>query len=297
MPAGFWDLVFFRRGRSGRILGAVSKRRRNILILLAAFVGAPAVVIVGYLLWRPTPPRNCPRIGLSMASSFVVQRPFYEDALARAGGRAVLITPTDDAARMDSILDGVDALLLSGGDDVDPANYGGNPDDAGSTNRRRDEFEIRLIQAALDREMPILGICRGVQILNVSHGGSVRNLRDDEALSSRHGIGTGSFAAHDVDIAAGTHLADVLGAGSQEVNSFHGQAVGRVGAGLRVCATADDGVIEAVERPDRPFVIGIQWHPEIASYADPSALTLFAALVRQAEAYRAARSSATAGPS
>ncbi|MHC4063374.1 MAG: gamma-glutamyl-gamma-aminobutyrate hydrolase family protein [Planctomycetota bacterium] len=256
------------------------------MTVLAAVLATPVLLVLAYLVWRPTPPAGGPRIGLSMASSFVVQRPLYEDALARAGGRAVLITPADDPAHIAAILDAIDALLLSGGDDVDPAMYRGDPAQAGSTNRQRDEFEVRLIRAALDRRMPIVGICRGIQILNVAHGGTIRNLRSDEAWSDRHGIGVNSFTAHNVEVAAATRLAGVIGAGSHQVNSFHSQAVGRVGAGLRVGATADDGVVEAVERPDRPFAIGIQWHPELDAYADESALALFRALVRHADAYR-----------
>jgi len=261
------------------------------------------LLVSGYLLGRPRPPAGGPRIGLSMASSFVVQRPLYEDALARAGGRTVLITPTDDQTRIGAILDKVDALLLTGGDDVDPASYGGDPSQPSGitgTDLRRDRFEIRLIEAALDRDMPILGICRGIQILNVAHGGSVRNLRADEALSEHHGIDMDSFTAHEVSVAPDTHLADAIGAGVRQVNSFHGQAVGRVGQGLRVCATADDGVIEGIERPDRTFVIGIQWHPEIASLTDKAALALLRALVGQADAYRTAnkprRTSSRANP-
>ena len=272
-----------------RILALMSRRRRVILILLTVLLGTPTLLLIAFLVWRSTPPKGAPRIGLSTASGFVVQRAFYEDALARAGGRSVSIRPTDDNARLTAMLDEIDALLLTGGDDVDPAVYGGDPGDTGGSDRRRDEFEIRLIRGALDRDMPILGICRGIQILNVAHGGTIRNLRSDEALSDRHGIDVDSFTAHEVDIATGTRLAEVLGTSAYRVNSFHGQAVGRVGTGLRVCATADDGVVEAIERPDRAFVIGIQWHPEITSLTDEAALALFRALVRQAEAYRAAR--------
>jgi len=223
-----------------------------------------------------------------MASSFVIQRPLYEDALARAGGRTVLITPTDDGGRLRAMLDGVDALLLTGGGDVDPALYGGESGDGFLVDRARDEFEIRLIRAAIELDMPILGICRGIQIFNVAHGGTIRNLRNDEVLSQHHGIDTDSFSAHDVEVVDGTRLAAYIGAGRHRVNSFHGQAVGRVGSNLRVCATADDGVVEAVERPDRSFAIAIQWHPEIASLTDETALALLKALVRQADEYRAA---------
>jgi len=267
----------------------MSRRRRLILTLSAVVLALPAALIIAFFAWRSGAPAGGPRIGLSMASSFVVQRPLYEDALARAGGRSVIITPTDDDALLSRALDEVDALLLTGGGDVDPALYEGDPGRTTRAGRTRDEFEIRLIHAALDRNMPILGICRGIQILNVAHGGTLRNLREDKALSDRHGIGLESFAAHDINVAENTHLAEVIGAGRHQVNSFHGQAVERVGQGLRACATADDGVIEAIERPDRAFVIGIQWHPEIASLADEAALALFERLVQQADVYRADR--------
>lgn len=274
----------------------MSRRRRLILTLFAVVLGVPGILAIAFFAWRSGAPEGGPRIGLSVASSFVVQRPLYEDALARAGGRSVIITPTDDDARLSRALDEVDALLLTGGGDVDPALYEDDPGRAASAGRKRDEFEIRLIHAALDRDMPILGICRGIQILNVAHGGTVRSLREDEALSNRHGIDLDSFAAHDIDVMENTHLAEAIGAGRHRVNSFHGQAVERVGKGLHACATADDGVIEAVERPDRAFVIGIQWHPEIASLTDEAALALFETLVRQADVYRANRrpTSATA---
>jgi putative glutamine amidotransferase len=265
---------------SGSPNPARPRRRRLVLILLAALAALPVLLVVAYVVWRPTPPEGGPKIGLSMASSFVVQRPLYEDALARAGGRPVLITPTDDDARLEAM------------------QYNGNPQPATSADSRRDAFEIRLIRGALDRNLPILGICRGIQILNVAHGGTIRDLRADKALSDHHGIGVDSFSAHDVTIVPGTHLADAVGAGVHRVNSFHGQAVDQVGSGLRASATADDGVIEGIERPDRAFVIGIQWHPEITSLTDKSALALYQALVRQADAHRATRRVRTvsAGP-
>lgn len=267
----------------------MSRHRRIALILLAVLLGIPALIVVAFLVWRSPAPAGGPQIGLAMASSWVLQRPFYEDALARAGGRAVLITPADNETDIGAILDGIDALLLGGGDDVEPALYGGDSGDAVSFDRRRDEFEIRLIRRALERDMPTLGICRGIQILNVAHGGTVRNLRADEALSDRHGVDVNSLTAHRLSVVSGTRLARAVGAGARRVNSFHGQAVGRLGTDLRVCATADDGVVEGIERADRRFVIGIQWHPEIASLADDAALALFRALVEEAEAYRAAR--------
>ncbi len=268
------------------------RTRRVTLIVLAIIVGLPACLAVAYLIWRPRPPEGAPRIGLSMASHFVVQRPMYEAALARAGGRPVLLTPTNDDAHITAMLDDVSALLLTGGDDVSPALYQSDPNSAAGSAHRRDQFEIRLIRGALDRDLPILAICRGIQILNVAHGGSIRNLGNDEALSDHHGVGMDSFPAHNVAVEAGSRLAQVIGSGTRQVNSFHGQAVDRVGENLRVCATADDGVVEAIERAGRAFVVGVQWHPEIASLTDSASLALFQELVKQADAYRRSR----AGP-
>ncbi|MCK4660019.1 MAG: gamma-glutamyl-gamma-aminobutyrate hydrolase family protein [Phycisphaerae bacterium] len=280
----------------------IPKRRRFIPATFAVLLGVVVLLVVVYRMWCPTPPKGAPRIGVSMTSNFVgvVRGPAYEAALARAGGRAVVLTPIDDPSvpgpAISAMLDEIDALLLGGGDDVDPALYGGDPGSTASTNRRRDEFEIRLIHGALERNMPILGICRGIQILNVAHQGTIRNLRADKELSEHHGIDmVNSWAAHEITAAAGTYLANAIGAGVHRVNSFHGQAVGDVGAGLRVCATADDGVIEGIERPDRTFVIGIQWHPEF-TLNDESARALFRVLVRQADAYRAARQVTSADP-
>jgi putative glutamine amidotransferase len=271
-------------------------RRRRIMIVAAILVCMPLVAILAYGLWRSPPPEGGPKIGLSMASVFVVQRPLYEDALARAGGRATVLTPTEDPARINKMLDGIDGLLLTGGGDIAPELYRGDSDGAAGAARRRDDFEIRLIQGAVSRGMPVLGICRGIQILNVAHGGTIRDLRTEEKLSDRHNIGLNSFAAHEVDVVAESRLAEVVGAGRHSVNSFHGQAIDEVGDGLKACAVADDGVIEGVERPDCTFVIGIQWHPEIASLTDETALALFEALVRHANAYAADREVRSAAP-
>jgi gamma-glutamyl-gamma-aminobutyrate hydrolase PuuD len=148
--------------------------------------------------------------------------------------------------------------------------------------RERDDFEIALIREAVLRDLPVLGICRGVQILNVAHGGTIRNLRDDPAMSARHGIGLSSFDAHPVTVEANTRLAELCGAGTMSVNSFHGQAVGDVGSGLSAVAMAEDGVIEAVERPDKTFIVATQWHPEIP----PPQMGYFERLLAEAERYR-----------
>jgi len=148
--------------------------------------------------------------------------------------------------------------------------------------RDRDQFELALIEGALERDMPILGICRGIQILNVARGGTLRNLRDNAQLASLHGMEVDSMAAHEVDILADSRLAELLGSGRRRVNSFHGQAVGRVAPGLTVTARASDGVIEALQMPGRTFVIAMQWHPEIP----PQQMGVFHALADAARSYR-----------
>ncbi len=160
-------------------------------------------------------------------------------------------------------MDQIDGLLLTGGGDIDPRLYGGNPDNGQLVDRVRDDFEIALIRGALEREMPILGICRGIQILNVAQGGTLKTLRNDAERSKRHGIGLSSMSAHDVTISPDSQLARLLQPGDRAVNSFHGQAVDKVADGLTVVATAEDGAIGAIECPGRAFVVTTQWHPEV----------------------------------
>ena len=172
--------------------------------------------------------------------------------------------------------------MLAGGGDVDPELYGGDPGGAKLVDRARDDFELALIRGALKRDMPILGICRGIQILNVAQGGALRSLRDDPRLAENHGIGLDSFDAHEVTIVEGSKLAELLGAGRHEANSFHAQAVGTIGTGLVPAATAEDGVVEALEMPGQTFVITTQWHPEIP----PPQMEVFEAFLDAAQEYR-----------
>jgi putative glutamine amidotransferase len=161
-------------------------------------------------------------------------------------------------------LDRVDGLVLTGGTDVSPEFYGEEP--APETDKSldipRDRMELAMIADALRRDMPILAICRGLQILNVQHGGSlIQHLKTAE----RHRCRTAdpSIAVHSVRIEPGTKLAQVAGVEAWDVNSRHHQAVGRIGQGLRVSAKDPfDGTIEALERPDKRFVVAVQWHPE-----------------------------------
>ena len=255
----------------------------RVAILLVFCLLAGSCVSLRIWKWASVP-RNAPAIGVSVDTAWHarvgITTKWYEIGLTRAGGRILEIRP--ETGRAEEILDRIDALLLAGGGDIDPELYGGSPGEAQLVDRRRDDFELALIQGALARGMPILGICRGIQILNVSQGGTVRDLRDDAALGAAHGIGLDSMDAHEVEILPATTLAQVLGAGRRRANSFHGQAVGEVGPGLRVAARAPDGVVEAIELPGRRFVVGMQFHPEVP----PQQLAVFEAFLEAAEAYR-----------
>ncbi len=262
--------------------------RRSLFLLMTAPAQVPRSIADAYLAGRHGAPPQAPRIGLSVSAALTLQRLACELAIIRAGGRPVLLRPTDTRDRTRALLERVSALLLSGGDDLDPRLYGGDPDSALHPDRRRDEFELRLLEAAAARDMPVLGICRGSEVLNVACGGSVRSIRGDEALAARHGPGLRSFGGHEVEVCCASKLAAGIRDGVQRVNSFHGQALARVGTGLRVSATAPDGVIEGIEHTSRSFFVGVQWHPEIAALLDPASLGLFAELVRRADAYRGA---------
>ena len=254
--------------------------RRAVCILVCLVAGAYGALKV----WQwVTISRNAPRIGVSFDTAWHAQMgvttKWYEVALTRAGGRIVEVHYNDGSA--EAFLDRIDALMLTGGGDIDPPVYGGEGGSAQLVDRRRDDFELRLIRGALQRNMPILGICRGIQILNVAQGGTLVDFRADEKRFATHGIDLSSMDAHAVDIRAGTRLAQLLGVGPRRANSFHGQAVDRVGEGLRVAAVAPDGIIEAIELPGYDFVIATQWHPEMP----PHQMVVFEAFMKAAEAY------------
>jgi len=263
-------------------------RGQRRAIGLALLIG----LALAYGIWiRVAVPGQAPRIGVSLDTAWHSQLGIssrsYEIALTRAGGRSVELRP--DARDVGLILDGLDALLVTGGGDVDPAVYGRVAGvEAKLVDRTRDEFELSLLREAIARDMPVLGICRGIQMLNVAEGGTLGDHRSDPAINGRHGIRLGSLRAHEVELVKGTKLAAILGPGRRTVSSFHGQAVRKVGARLRVAARASDGIIEALERPDRRFVMGIQWHPELQSLLDSKSLALFRALVKAASRRRRA---------
>ena len=206
----------------------------------------------------------------------------YVDAVERAGGRAVVIPPTEEG--VEEILEALDGVIFSGGADVDPSRYGAEPHPETDTPQtRRDAGEMALLQAALARDMPVLAICRGFQLLNVARGGDLIQHLPEEVGHVVHKQVPGEFAEHPVEIKEGSRLAAIVGERS-DVTSHHHQALGRVGDGLVETAWAADGTLEGIEDPSLRFAVGVQWHPEAGEDA-----ALFDALVEQAREYRAAR--------
>jgi putative glutamine amidotransferase len=181
-------------------------------------------------------------------------------------GSIPLVLPPVRPQDVGAILDRLDGVVLSGGVDVDPALYGQAPHPKlGRVNRRRDDFELALVAEALRRDVPILAICRGHQVLNVATGGTlVQDIASTIEGAMRHeGKGPRSRHSHRVDLAAGSRLQGILGQGTVPVNSIHHQAVDRLGEGLVASARCpEDGIVEGLEMPDRRFVLGVQWHPE-----------------------------------
>jgi putative glutamine amidotransferase len=213
----------------------------------------------------------------------------YVDAIQAAGGLALLLPPDAQLERdPDEVLDLLDALILAGGADVDPAVYGADAHpETNGTRAERDTFEVALARRALERDLPFLGICRGMQVMNVALGGTLIQHLPETHGHHEHRRVPGSFdgAEHDVRLAPGSLAARAVGEERHETRSHHHQGVDRLGEGLQVSGwSALDELPEAVELADRRFALGVQWHPE----ADPTS-GLIAALVAEAAGARVAR--------
>ncbi|MBQ8202383.1 MAG: gamma-glutamyl-gamma-aminobutyrate hydrolase family protein [Clostridia bacterium] len=210
--------------------------------------------------------------------------------LLEAGALPVLLPPTTDDALILQYIQTVDGVLFSGGGDVDPLLFGETQQWAsGPINPLRDEFELKLCKALLKHpEKPVLGICRGFQVMNIALGGDIyQDLQsgfEGQTLAHRQKQ-AGKYASHPVQITDSCLMHDVVQSDTLLVNSFHHQALRRMGDGFRVTATAPDGVIESAELTDHPFFIGVQWHPELLCQAQNAGvhMDLFKAFVRAAQ--------------
>jgi len=205
----------------------------------------------------------------------------YVHAVEEAGGSPLLVPP---GAGVDETLDIVDGLVFSGGSDLDPELYGADAhEQTTGTVRERDDFELELMRAALERDLPVLAICRGSQVLNVVRGGDIEQHLPDLLGDEVHRAEPGVFGEHDVEVVDGTQLAGILGRHTA-VKSHHHQGFSRLGDGLRESARAEDGTLEGLEDPSRTFAVGVLWHPE-----EDEDRALFEALVAAAAARRDSR--------
>lgn len=214
----------------------------------------------------------------------------YVESIQSAGARVVILPP--DSVDSD-VLDRLDALVMAGGADVDASLYGAEPHATADVPRTdRDSGEITAYRGARERDVPVLGICRGMQVMAVAEGGSLNQHLPDLVGDARHREALGTFSHHGATFTPGTLAASLVGANEATVNSSHHQSVADPGT-LTVTGWADDGTIETVEDPTARFVLGVQWHPEQAG--DDVSARLFGALVTAARERMAAREGVTAG--
>jgi putative glutamine amidotransferase len=210
----------------------------------------------------------------------------YVDAVLASGGAPLVLPYTGDAAVLTAYLDGIDGLLVTGGAfDVPPELFGEAPREGlGALKPERSHFELALLRGALERDLPVLGICGGMQLLNVAYGGTLyQDLERERPDATGHQQTIDRREpAHDVVVQPGTVLARTVGVARLQVNSTHHQAVSRVGTGLVASGASPDGLVEAIEDPARRFIVGVQWHPELLFQSVPPNAGLYRALVSAA---------------
>jgi putative glutamine amidotransferase len=206
----------------------------------------------------------------------------YLDSVRRAGGRPVLLAPGD--ADPAGVLAHLDGLLLAGGGDLDPALWhAAAHETVYGRDHDRDAADLALAGGALERGLPTLAICRGMQVVNVALGGTLhQHLPDVVGDTVQHRLPPREPVPHPIEADPGSLVAKVMGTTVAEPVSWHHQAVDRLGGGLRVTARADDGVVEAVEHDEHPWLLAVQWHPEMSAATDPTQQAIFDSFVREA---------------
>jgi putative glutamine amidotransferase len=233
-------------------------------------------------------PQDVPAVTLTIRAYLSAHT--YTDSIRHAGGLPIILVPIDPGDA-DDVLDRIDGLLLTGGGDVSPSMYGKDPEETvRGVNEERDIFELALVRRAKERKLPVMGICRGLQVINVALGGTL--IQDLPSHTGVHGhdiVGEGVYEPHlEAMVEDGSRIADIIGAGRHCINSIHHQAVDELGSGLSIAAVAVDGTIEAIEHEDTEWpLIAVQWHPEFLGMRDNGdAHELFAAFVDAAAKYR-----------
>ena len=232
--------------------------------------------------------QKSPLIGISGSIEHDESRQFivrdYMRSVAEAGGVPLLMSMDMTDRELEACLNAMDGILLAGGNDVDPSLYDEHPHPCiGEIDPLRDAFESRLIELLSQRDLPVLAICRGIQILNVARGGNVyqdlpKQFKGDGTVVLGHDqTAPASYPSHTVQVAEHTLLHEIVGQTTLRVNSFHHEAVDRLAPSLTACAVAPDGVIEGVYDPNARFVLGVQWHPE--RMRDDASRKLFAAFI------------------
>jgi len=217
----------------------------------------------------------------------------YADSVKVAGGIPIMLLPVEHG-HLDQVLDQVDGLLLAGGGDVAPEQYGASRHETvGYVDDERDRFEIELVHKARERQLPTMAICRGLQVVNVAFGGTlIQDLPSHTGAVGHNILGDGSYEPHSIArIEHDCRIARIIGAGDHGVNSLHHQAVEELGEGLRVVGSAPDGTVEAIEHEDSDWpMVAVQWHPEFLGVREhgPSA-ELFRAFIDTAAKYRTDR--------
>lgn len=210
----------------------------------------------------------------------------YINSVVLAGGIPILLPPVTSKEVISAQIAAIDGLILSGGPDINPLLYKEEPLlHIGTVNHARDEYELSLLAAAEQQQKPTLGICRGIQMLNVFYGGTLyQDLSEIEGCTIKHMQSGSRFDAlwHSVEITSASSLSQILGKTDIVVNSYHHQALKTVAPGFSISARAKDNVIEAIERQSGHFVLGVQWHPELLTEKYKETLPLFQALIKHA---------------
>ena len=215
--------------------------------------------------------------------------PGYMKAVELAGGIPLMLPLTGDGDAIEQLLSGLDGIILTGGQDVAPELYHEEPMEGMIVGcAERDSMEWKLLEAALEKKMPVFGICRGIQVMNVFFGGTLYQDIPTQLPSAVVHRPSGEYGhpSHENEVLQGTPLRDLLNADRIPVNSHHHQGIKELGKGLTAMARSDDGLVEAIVHTDYPFVWAVQWHPELSYVSDENSVKLISAFVNASSDYK-----------